>query len=117
MAGSENWPSTGGTVTISELVEGRNDKRKTFEHKFRFEYHVNNKKYVGHMLSCGFLAYTRNKVNSQIEEYPVGKTLNVHYNPKWPKFSVIIPGGIGKTANFLGGIGVLLCAISLFFLK
>ncbi|MEO2175130.1 MAG: DUF3592 domain-containing protein [bacterium] len=92
---SLSWPSTEGEVissSISHESSGTYDRpNKTYRANIRYRYKVgsreltNNKICVGGQLQISL----RGKAEDYCREYPVGEIVEVHYNPKKPRDSVL----------------------------
>jgi len=108
--GSEEWPTANGLVLISQVITGLSDGRRRYEHKFRYEYSVEKVSYTNHVYSCDTVNDTKASAEKMVDRYPEGSKLIVHYNPKNPKRSMIIPGS-GKTHLFLIGVGFVLLLV------
>lgn len=92
---SQKWPSTDGQITTSRVSENQSssDDSLTYSAKIAYEYTVNDTKYIGSTVTFGDYgssdpAHAGNIVN----RYPVGKAVNVYYNPDDLQTSVLEPG-------------------------
>jgi hypothetical protein len=93
---ADAWPVSKGIITHSELgsMSSNNSSpgyRTTYYPIIEFEFSVDNTKYVSKKVRWGghVEANSQGIVASFIEPYPVGKTVDVHYNPQNPADCVI----------------------------
>jgi hypothetical protein len=126
------WPETKGTIIESKTVgttgntTGSGYQSTVYSPKILFEFIVDGKEYQSDKVTWGGESRTNIKgvIEKKIEEYPVGKEINVHFNPQNPRdcivqedfsFEMAIPL-IGGIAFFLGGGGFAFGLI-FFFIK
>jgi len=95
---SNSWPTVPGKVTKSKVVRKNRIGSKgqtTYQYNidFEYEYKVAGEKFKGKRLRF-FHVYgnARKFVDSMAEKYPVDQTVDVFYNTRNPKSSVIQPG-------------------------
>jgi hypothetical protein len=93
---SISWPITKGLIVKSEVrreTSGETSKR-TYSANIEYEYNVNNQDYKGSRITYkGVRAYqSSGPAKSFANKHPMGKTLNVSYDPKKPSRSVLYPG-------------------------
>jgi hypothetical protein len=94
---SAQWPTTKGVITISRLQVGYLKQMKGYYGNIQYKYHVGNIDYEGSQRSF-------NRVHLAVEDawqrvidaYPVGKAVDVYYDPKNPGFAVLEPGLLGE---------------------
>jgi hypothetical protein len=106
---SAQWPRTKGVITSSYLEVGYFRQMKGYRGVVRYRYQVGSAEYSGYRLSFnrGHLAI-EGAWQKVIDAYPVGKTVEVFYDPKDPSFAILEPGLIGEMA--------LLYKMDLFFI-
>jgi Protein of unknown function (DUF3592) len=122
---STQWPSTTGLITVSRLqvsyFKGRKDGLKGYYGEVRYRYRVADKDYEGDKISFNRVHVSvRDAWQRALEGYPVGKTVNVFYDPKNPGIAVLEPGLHGEinllyrmTILYIAGSGLaFLMAIS-----
>ena len=103
---ARNWSSVSGKIVGTDFIEKkRHIKFSTtilWDPYPSYSYSVNGKEYVGHRIHLNF-KQDRIHFESDLEEmktsYPVGKTVEVHYNPKNPADSVLF-----NTFNYYSGL-------------
>jgi hypothetical protein len=84
---SASWPTTTGTITVSETV------KRMFRPQPRvsYSYAVDGKPYTGRRISFA-AAVPPKETPSVLARYPVGQTVTVQYAPDKPSESVLEPG-------------------------
>ena len=116
---SENWPTTDGVVTLSEIYDVRGNKGGvTYGAEILYEYYVSDKRYLGnHVTSAGQssssdLDYAQYLIN----KYPNGTKVTIYYNPNKAEEAVLEPGfhwfdlfpfGMGLIFSLIGLIGFI----------
>jgi len=115
------WPEAGGSVMKSEAegttgnTNGPGYKSTIYAPKILFRFTVDGKEYTSDKITWGGESRSNIKslIDKKLEEYPVGKNISVHYNPKDPadcivqedfSFEMAIPL-IGGIVFILGGGG------------
>lgn len=89
---SAEWPTTTGTVLVSELRQTRGITSAILRRKapyIEYEYTVNNTRYRSGVVSLGELPGPP----PDPANYTVGTPVQVYYNPDNPMMSVLLPGG------------------------
>ena len=90
---SVNWPSTKGEIESSCVVGGHSfDSGTRYQLKVRYRYLVGGKEYKGYQI--GFFGPSGSKAELMriCDQFPVGKVVDVFYDPKGPVYSVLWPG-------------------------
>ena len=106
---NKQWPSTTGQVSSTTLASEENDLLPDI----RFSYTIEDNHYEGRVEFPPGTMPMPGFASTQLEKYPIGSPVTVHYNPQQPKQATLEPGranddwlilamGIGFTA-----IGVL----------
>ena len=98
---TESWPSTTGVIVSSYLDDDRSSDGTTYGAKITYQYTLNGVSYTSYTISYGY-AYTsdRSAARALVEEYTVGKTVTVYYNPSVPYEAVLIKGVTGASWLF-----------------
>jgi len=117
---SLDWPTTTGTVTLSEVRESTrtsgtgSNRKKHVDHKAHVEYsyQVQRETYAGSRISFNPPNEGAGQITSR---YPVGKQIQVYYSPDEPQESVLEPG-VAKTSYLFIGFGGLFALLGLSFL-
>jgi hypothetical protein len=106
---SAQWPQTRGVITSSHLGVGYFKQMKGYRGIVQYRYQVGSAEYSGSRLSFGKVHLAvEDAWQKVIDTYPVGKTVDVFYDPKDPSFAILEPGLIGEMA--------LLYKMDLFFI-
>jgi hypothetical protein len=123
---SENWPTTPAEVVSSEVraterSEARQVSNTTYRAEISFRYKVNGKEHISDqlMIDQPEKSYAKD-VQTIVENFPVGKTVLAHYNPRHPSDAVLeIGASAGIYIAFLFGavlafIGMMLFGFRMF---
>jgi hypothetical protein len=118
------WPTVPGKIIASsteafvarDLIDGRFRKRIHHKSSVQYEYEVNGRKYsgdrltIGLVISANFPGYARRVA----AKYPVGKEVDVHYDPSRPGESVLQPRSAWHLLLpiIVVGVGVLVWAVA-----
>ena len=96
---SLQWPHTKAVITASYLVVGHFKQMKGYRGVVQYRYQVGSAEYSGSRLSFGrtHLA-VQDAWQKVIDAYPVGKSVDVYYDPKDPGFAILEPGLLGEMA-------------------
>ncbi|MCZ0931938.1 MAG: DUF3592 domain-containing protein [Oligoflexia bacterium] len=110
---TRHWPSTTGTIIQSQIHHvNPNHIRDSYQPNVSYTYQVNGINYQGATVYKGdkSIGYNR-KTSAQkiINQFPVGKTVQVYYSPLQAQDSVLIPGPVKLHYMFLllAGLTVL----------
>lgn len=114
---SRGWPSVQGEITVArittEMIPWRNRTRGVSRLEIEYRYSVNDVTFTGERVSAG-----RRSVNypeQMISEFPVGKTVMVHFQPDDHSVS-FLKTGIDKATYLYAGAGALILGIAIAFL-
>lgn len=117
---THNWPTTQGTITSSQIKEvtrrdADGDTYTNYRPSISYSYQVADQNYEGHRLHLGATSHNdRSAVQQQLKQYPVGRTLDVYYNPNNPNQAVLTPGvGGGIWIAITMGTAFLVLGIAL----
>jgi hypothetical protein len=108
---SKSWPTVAGIITKSEIDIWRNDGKTHYQPDIAYAYSVDGKKYTSSKITVGDPPLDNNVTPAKRlqAEYPVGKDVDVYYDPELPESAALQPGT--KTGDYLlAGI----CAIFFF---
>ena len=91
---SLDWPSVTGEITRSEIDTYRKEGKTQYLPDIAYTYQVDSKSYTSSKITVGDPPATSNispakRIQS---EYPVGKEVEVHYDPEVPSSSALKPG-------------------------
>lgn len=102
---SRAWPSVSGEITRSEVETYRKDGKTQYLPDIAYKYSIDGKNYSSSKVTVGDPPYTSNisPAKRMQAEYPVGKSVDVFYDPEVPSSSALRPG-IQKNDIFLAVI-------------
>lgn len=91
---SKAWPSVPGEITRSEVETYRKDGKTQYLPDIAYKYNVDGKDYSSSKVTVGDPPFTGSisparRIQS---EYPVGKSVDVYYDPGVPSSSALRPG-------------------------
>lgn len=121
---SNGWPDARGSIISSEVGEihsadsGGVKGSTTYHPKVNYAYLVDNQKYESTRISAFSYGSTSRQRALDItkKKYPVGRNVDVYYNPKYPKIAVLekgvgffafIPILVGLPMLLFGALGLL----------
>lgn len=112
---SSRWPMVEGVITESYLgAEQRDPKSELYEPVVRYKYFVGGTGYVGRRMDWGSLkTREKEKIHRQLQPYPEGSRIPVHFNPSNPWESVLEPRAPGVFVRFLAGFVFLVIGITI----
>lgn len=118
---SNKWPTTNATVTSSNvspvLVFPVLFWLWTYRASITYKYSINGKQYRSTGIANGGGIFMRKgEAQMLVAEYPAGREVTVHFNPKQPRDAVLLPGTnrVGYLSfTVLTGLGVLLVLIGI----
>ena len=111
---SVGWPTAPGTITRSEVEP---TVKNRVNPKVAYTYAVNGKTMTGSRVSYRSEGGS-NQTDAQavVDRFPMGKSVQVHYDPALPTNSVLEPGASASTYGYLviplilGGFGLFMFA-------
>lgn len=102
---SVNWPVTSGKIVHAHLKEVQHtshDDNKSFfgnssytdyEIVISYDYEVDGRNFTGTRIEVSGPSFSReSEAVKVLSSYKEGEIVNVYYNPKNPKASVLVPG-------------------------
>ena len=123
---SKRWPITDGTITRSSVKvsvtrvreKGRdvpNKQSRTYSPDIEYRYTVDGQQQTGTRVSVEDASIgTQASAKRIVDQYPVGKTIKVSYQPEQPAVSVLEPGDwTGTYRWFVPGGGLALISLLL----
>ena len=114
---SATWPTTVGTIIVSEIKTSTNDDGTTYRPLVKFSYQVNGEKWTGDevFFGGGKISSSNYKYASKVvNKYPVKSRVTVFYNPSKPNIAVI-EAGVTKKTFILFTFGSLFFIVGLWF--
>lgn len=112
---STNWPTVEGVVSVSKVKSQRRDNKTMYSHHIEYKYEVAGQPFEGDRVWVGATGSSsmRSFADKAVARYPVGKQVEVYYNPEEPGSCVLEPGATW-TSYLPVGIGGLFCLIGMF---
>lgn len=106
---SKTWPVVSGTVVESRVRDHHNsDNTTVYQVDVRYEYTIEDIRYTGNQVSLSDINYVNlKKAKAVVSRYPVGQTVEVHYDPVYPGRAVLETGVKGSVWAVIG-VGCLL---------
>jgi hypothetical protein len=94
---SKNWPQTQGEILSSKLniMQFTGEPKKSFNPHVKYKYTVKGREYESTRIYFGNKigsSFKKRKSRKVIEKYPIGKPVNVFYNPMKESTSVLETG-------------------------
>lgn len=107
---SKSWPITNGTITSSEVDSWMKDGNSQYDARINYSYNVNRKTYNSTKVyySGSYSGSNITKAKELVNEFPVGTTVDVYYDPDVPESAALKPG--------VSGNNLLMAALPLIFL-
>jgi hypothetical protein len=113
---TEAWPSVSGRIIESRIVRGVFSSswytREEERYCVRYGYTVNGSRLQSETVSV----VDSHRPNDIVRKYPAGITVEVFYDPKNARSSVLEPGGVPHLWYLIVGLPVLLVGLALFSL-
>jgi hypothetical protein len=110
---SRTWPTTSATVLSSRLYLDWWSMRNVVEIRLNFLAKEPRSPFTYHESEIFPFGY----FDPLLRQYPVGATVQVHFNPADPNCVVLDPTGQDGKRKFLGGLFVAALIIGLYFLR
>lgn len=114
----QSWPKTKGVVVVSKMhdfMRKNSDGTRTriYSAKVHYRYKVKGKSYTGNTIaSRGQFSNIQSVPEKILKKYPLHRKIDVFYNPKKPKHSVLVREGFGIILGFMiMGVIVLLVGL------
>lgn len=113
---AKNWPACTGTVASHELRKDALSKRERFFPVLHYRYSINDTSYEGETLSFGAPSVSKDLADDKLKTYPVGGSVQVHYDPKNPEKSCLEPGGAKESSEWMTliSVGMMLVGMVMF---
>jgi len=109
---SETWPTVPGVIERSEVATSRSKGKTMYDFDVSYAYTVDGKAYHGSTVWFGgdYRSSSPGVARETVGRYPVGRKVEVHYDPKHPDASVLEPGAFWST-YMVYGIGWIFLAV------
>lgn len=111
---SLDWPKTDGTVTSSKVVhsEGATVASNHYQPVVEYSYTVGGKEYLGNNIVIGPTGTLPWLAKREVDQYPVGSSVQVYYKPQDHSEAVLNPG-VTKSINGTIAVGLILVGIGI----
>jgi len=111
---SESWPTVQGSVLQSKVVTSHDSKgRSTYSADVQYAYRIGGKEYKSNKIDTRAGTWSSSDSSDAYEEvnqYPIGRSVAIHYNPDKPWVAVLEPG-VSQVTYWLMGAGAVLLFI------
>ena len=103
---SKSWPMTSGTITKSEVDSWMKDGKTQYGAVIKYTYQLEGKEHISYTIGVNSSSSNSNMsaVKKLVQEYPVGKTVDVFYDPELPDSAALIPGVRAGDVALAGGM-------------
>jgi hypothetical protein len=103
---SKSWPTTSGTITKSEVDSWMKDGESRYGAVIKYTYQVEGKQYDSYKIGVSASSSNNNMSAAKdlVQEYPVGKTVDVFYDPEVPDSAALKPGVRAGDIAIAGGM-------------
>lgn len=111
---SATWPNTPGQVVSSDVRHSTDSEGgDSYSPEVTYQYSVNDQSYQADRIKFGENSYNSNRrAQEEVDRYPVGRTVDVYYDPAEPEKAVLEPGVSGGSYIVIS-IGAVFMLISL----
>ncbi len=114
------WPTARGRIIQAKVEELRTPSKIRIARlclNLDYLYMVGDKILEGHRLNSGWRCFaSEDFVKKILERYPVGKKVEVYYNPARPEVSLLEPG-LSWSVFFFSGLGLVTLSITYPFVR
>lgn len=103
---SRSWPKTSGTITKSEVDSWMKDGKTQYGAVIKYTYRVEENPYDSYKIGVSASSSNSNMsaAKDRVQEYPVGKTVDVFYDPEVPDSAALKPGVRAGDVALAGGM-------------
>ncbi len=117
---AKGWPRAKGRIIKSKVEELRTSSKIRIARlclSLDYLYMVGDKIFEGHRLNSGWRCFaSEDYAKDVLKRYPVGKMVEVSYNPKRPSKCLLEPG-LNWSVFFMCGLGLVTLSITYPFVK
>lgn len=109
-AASTAWPVAEGRIMKSQLARSRDKGTTMYSADVAYEYTVDGRRFEGDAIwmGDGYRSSDAAEFRRAVDRYPVGRVVQVHYDPAAPDSSVLEPGATWSSGMlYFMGLGVL----------
>jgi len=103
---SGSWPMTSGTITKSEVESWMKDGKSQYAAVIKYRYQLEGKEYFSYNIGVNNSSGNNNMSAAKeiVQDYPVGKVVDVFYDPELPDSAALIPGVRAGDVALAGGM-------------
>lgn len=117
---STEWPTTSGIITDSEMTkEWKKDEQNLNKGDYMYSAHVSYNYSVGaneyegtRIEAANSSTSSKSSVEETLQEYAIGNTVTVYYNPESPDAAMLIPG-ISFGLGLLFKVPLVFCVVAI----
>lgn len=111
---TNQWPATTGRIIESKVNESPGKGRK-YVVSVRYAYEVDGQKFEGNSMGYGTKDYSRSRARKELSLFPMGKEVQVYYDPAAPSQCVLFKGiGLSWLAITIGLIQLVIGLLVIF---
>lgn len=106
---SKKWPQTSGIITQSKVNSWIKEGDSKYEARINYNYEIDGKKYnSGKIRTSGSYSGSNiTRAKELVNEFPIGKNVDVFYDPEVPDSAILKPG--------VSGIDIIMVLFPLLF--
>lgn len=99
------WPRAAGNVASSEVRQDYVRRKTVYRPQITYRFRVEGREHTGNRIFFGSSSFQREEeAKEYAAKYPVGKAVEVRYQPGRPEMSILEPG-LPRDSGFLFAIG------------
>ena len=112
---ASDWPTTRGKITSSAVTEDHDRDKAYYIASVTYTYSVDSVTYTGDTIYAGYGGSSSQAVAQNLaDDYPVGETVNILYDPQTPEISVLSEGmALSNYLTIGAGFVVLIWGLAL----
>lgn len=104
---SRSWPTTQGTILRTEITSWQGAQDTMYEPLVRYTYEVGGQSYESERVRFGKFWETEEGARAILDRYPLGGSVEVHYNPADPSAATLEAKAAGTIQLFSVCFGAL----------
>ena len=109
---AKGWPTVDGVITRGEVEETSSRRSVSYKARVWYDYQVDGVDHQGDRIRRVEMARSYDGALNRLRDFPVGSTVQVHYNPSRPSES-LLEVGVSNESWFPAGFVVLLVAVTI----
>lgn len=116
---SKTWPTAPGEILNSTIVQHESTdsdgaSSTSYEPVVEYRYNVIGSPFTGKRIAYGANQFSYNIAQKIISRYPIGSSIQVHYNPEKPADAVLETKSSGGTIFLIVGIVIIIAAVVIY---